>query len=234
MEPQQPQQMPKPAYSQPRPGRVPAGHTAPVTPEIEAKHQKSKRDFPMLRLSTGEYVIEEVNRHPIGIVSIWLFTGFILLVILAVMPMYAMNQEFIAKLFLVEVAQLPNPAILTVPVLILAAFVTLGGIIATIVYRGNRFYLTTESVIQHVQYSLFNTKQQIVNLINVEDASMTQNGIIEQVLNYGTLRLSTQGEETIYHFRFVAHPKKVVDDVNDAMEEAVRRLDAAPYPPSEL
>lgn len=234
MQPQQPQQMPPRPHSQPRPGRVPAGYNAPITPEIQAKHEHSKRDFPQLRLSAGEYVIEEVDRHPIGIVSIWLFTGFILLVILSILPMYSMNQAFIAKLFLVEISQLPNPALLTIPVLILAAFVTLGGIIATIVYRGNRFYLTTESVIQHVQYSLFNTKQQIVNLINVEDASMTQNGIIEQVLNYGTLRLSTQGEETIYHFRFVARPKKVVDDVNDAMEEAVRRLDAAPYPPSEL
>ncbi len=231
MQPQQP--APRP-HSQPRPGRVPAGFVAAITPEVQAKHEQSKVAFPQLRLSAGEYVIEEVDRHPIGIISIWIFTGFIMLVILSILPMYTMNQAFIAQLFLTDVNSLPNPAILTVPVFILTAFVALGGIIATIVYRGNRFYLTTESVIQHVQYSLFNTKQQIVNLINVEDASQTQNGIIEQVLNYGTLRLSTQGEETIYHFRFVANPKKVVDDVNDAMEEAVRRLDAAPYPPTEL
>jgi hypothetical protein len=206
---------------------------APITPEDHAKHEKSKADFPQLRLSPGEYVIETVRRHPIGIISIWAVTGFILLIILGIIPVYTLNQEFFARLFLIPVEKLMSPATLVTPVLIVAAFVTLGGIIATIVYNGNRFYLTNESIIQQVQYSLFNTRQQTVNLINVEDASATQNGILEQILNYGTLRLSTQGQETIYHFRFTANPKKVANDVNDAMELAVRRLEGNSYPTTE-
>lgn len=204
------------------------------TPEEIAKHDESQKRFPQLRLSPGEFVIEEVDRHPIGLISIWFVAGFLVLLALSVMPLYSSNMAFIAQLFMVQLDKMPSPSLLAVPALILSGFFVLGGFIATVVYRGNRFYLTSESVIQHVQYSLFNTKQQVVNLINVEDASSTQFGIIEQLLNYGTLRLSTQGEETIYSFRFVANPKKVVADVNDAMEIAVKRLDTSgTYPPTE-
>jgi uncharacterized membrane protein YdbT with pleckstrin-like domain len=204
------------------------------TPEAIAKQKESQARYPELRLSIGEYVIEEVRRHPIGIISIWFVAGLMMLIVLAIVPLYVANQQFISQLFMVPAEDLPAASVIMVPVLIMTAVIALGGFIATIVYQGNRFYLTNESVVQHLQYSLFSTKQQVVNLINVEDASSTQFGIIEQLLNYGTLRLSTQGEETIYNFRFVANPKKVVADVNDAMEMAVRRLEGASnYPPNE-
>ena len=59
----------------------------------------------------------------------------------------------------------------------------------------------------------------------MEDVSADQTGIIQQVLNYGTLRVSTQGQETIYHFRFVADPNTIVHNVNDATEIAIQRLE---------
>lgn len=206
---------------------------ADIGPEEHARHEESVRQFPELQLSAGEYVMQTVRRHPIGLLSIWAVAGLLIVLAFAILPLYAANQQFFADLFMTTSDKLPSALDLSVPVLIAVAFVALGGFIATYVYVNNRFYLTNESIVQHVQYSLFNTKQQVVNLINVEDASSTQNGILEQILNYGTLRLSTQGEETVYHFRFVANPKKVVHDINDATEIAVRRLEGA-FPPSEF
>ncbi len=207
---------------------------ANVTPEEQEMHEKSKRDYPLLSLSPGEYVLETVRRHPIGLVGIWAITGFLVFMTLGLVTAYGMNRAFVGQFLSVTPQNLPSAAVLATPALILAAFFLLGGAIATYVYNQNRFYITTESIIQFVQYSLFNSKQQVVNLINVEDASADQTGILQQVLNYGTLRLSTQGEETIYRFRFVANPNTVVHRINDATEIAIQRLEGTNYPPTEL
>jgi hypothetical protein len=207
---------------------------ANVTAEEQAMHEKSKRDYPLLSLSPGEYVLEVVRRHPIGLIAIWGVTAFLIIVVMGLVPFYGANLSFFSQVTSVPIAKLPTAVTLATPALILAAFFLLGGAIAAYVYVQNRFYITTESIIQFVQYSLFNSKQQVVNLINVEDVSADQTGILQQVLNYGTLRLSTQGEETIYHFRFVANPNGVVHNVNDATEIAIQRLEGSSFPPTEL
>jgi hypothetical protein len=151
--------------------------------------------------------------------------GLLIVLALGFLPFYAMNGAAFAALVGIQSSALPSTFTLTVPDLILVAFFALGGFIATVVYEGNHFFLTTESVIQFLRPSLFHTQTQIVNLVNVEDASFDQRGIIQQVLNYGTIRLSTKGEETVYHFYFVNKPSHVVNAVNDAVEEALKRIE---------
>lgn len=229
-----PQQVPQPV--QPLNGPVPripgqAVHPA-LTPELQQKHADSKRKYPQLSLSAGEYVIEEVKRHPIGIISIWVFVLFLAAVIVAALSLYGLAHDSIAHTLMIKTAVLPAAAILAVPGFLLIGLIILFGIVSTAVYQGNKFYVTSESVIQFVQTGLFNTKQQTVALINVEDCSSEQNGILEQMLNYGTLKLSTQGEETTYHFRLVANPKRIVNLVVDASERAVKILQG--YPVNEL
>lgn len=205
-----------------------------VTEEEQKLHEESKVLYPELSLSVGEYVLEVVRRHPIGLIAIWGSAGFLIVLALALVPFYAANMQFFSQIFAVPVAKLPSPAVMITPALIMIGFFGLGGFIATYVYLQNRFYITTESIVQFVQYSLFNSKKQMVNLINVEDASADQTGILQQVLNYGTLRLSTQGEETVYHFRFVANPNSVVHRINDATEIAIARLEGSSMPPTEI
>lgn len=196
--------------------------------EIEAKHAESKKLYPELSLSRNEYVIETVRRHPIGLVSIWALVIFLVLIALVGLSFYEISRPELSAAFLINGGELPSAMVLFPGALLLSAFFVLGGVISTVVYNGNRFYLTNESIFQHVQSSLFTTRTQVVNLINVEDASNDQTGILQQVLNYGTLRLSTQGEETTYHFYYVANPKRIVGLVNDAAEKAVMRLEGVP------
>lgn len=205
-----------------------------VSPEEVQLHEQSKQQYPELSLSPGEYVLEVVRRHPIGLIAIWAATSFLIILALAIIPLYAANIEAVSRFTGTPITKLPTPATMATPSLILIGFFALGGAIATYVYLQNRFYLTTESVVQFVQYSLFNSKRQMVNLINVEDASADQTGILQQVLNYGTLRLSTQGEETVYHFRFVANPNSVAHRINDATEIAIQRLEGTAMPPTEV
>jgi hypothetical protein len=189
-------------------------HQQEISADVQAKHAESERRYPYLNLSEGEFVISAVRRHPIGLVSIWGVVVIAVLVVFIGFPILLSSSSFFAG------RELPAGAIMSGGIMLLLAAVlfVLGGIIATVVYQANRFYLTNESVIQHIQTSLFTKKDQTISLQNIEDASYRQQGIIQTLLNYGAIRLSTEGEETTYRFNFVANPKKEIDRLNNAVE----------------
>ena len=192
-----------------------------ISPELMAKHEESLRKYPRIHISKGEYIIREVRRHPIGLLSIWAMMVLLVVVTLAIIPFYDANRELIASVFAVPAESLVNAAELTMPIVGLAGLFFFGGLIAVYVYNGNLFYLTNESIIQFIQASIFSTKEQQINLVNVDDVSYKQQGIVQQVLHYGTVRISTEGDErNPYIFHFVANPQIVTRAINDAMEEA--------------
>jgi len=186
-----------------------------ISPEMKEKHEASRRKYPHLNLSDGEFVISAVKRHPIGLVSIWGVVAAALLIVFVAFPALIANQGVIGAGFQLSSGAIASAGLV---LLLLAVLFILGGIIATVVYNGNRFYLTNESVMQHVQTSLFSKREQTVSLSNIEDASYRQHGIIQTLLNYGSLRLSTPGEETTYRFNFVANPQRQIALLNDAIE----------------
>ena len=96
--------------------------------------------------------------------------------------------------------------------------VLIGGYIVIWVYLSNQFFLTNESVIQEIQTSLLSRHEQTVSLDNIEDASYRQAGILQTLLNYGSIRLSTEGDETTYRFNYVADPKRQIAILNNAVE----------------
>ncbi len=193
----------------------------PIPADLNAKHEESLRKYPRVHLSTGEYVAMEVRRHPIGLISIWVSMGLLVVATLAIIPLYAMYRAGIASTLSFSVDKMPSESAIMLPLFALAALFVLGGFVAMYVYTANLFYLTNESIIQYVQSSIFSTKQQQINLVNIDDVSYRQQGILQQVLNYGTVRVSTEGDErNPYVFYFVAHPQLVVQTINDAMEEA--------------
>ncbi len=217
---QSPQPQPSQAPQQPPTAAQPQYvHVArPMSPqevhipeEARKRHQQSKAQYPELNLSDGEYVISAIRRHPIGLIEIWSVVGFVLLLALVALPLYALNQDALG-------IDLPSPSVMAVPLLVLAVLFALGGVVATIVYRGNKFFLTNESVIQIIRPSLFSTHEQTVSLANIEDASYRRQGLLQTALNYGALRLSTEGDETTYRFNYVADPRQQVATLNNAVE----------------
>lgn len=215
--------IPVPPAQQPAPpagGSVSRAEIA-VSPDLMAKHEESRRRWPGIHLSKGEYIMMEVRRHPIGLISIWAMMLLLVGVTLAIIPFYDANRELVASVFAVPAESLISAAELTLPIMALAGVFLLGGLIAVYVYNGNLFYLTNESIIQFIQNSIFSTKEQQINLVNVDDVSYKQQGILQQVLHYGTVRISTEGDErNPYVFYFVANPQVVTRTINDAMEEA--------------
>lgn len=187
---------------------------APVISEtVRQKHEESKRAFPYLNLSEGEYIISAIKRHPIGLFQIWAVVA-LALVLISIGIVWVMSDSAITAVGVVSESA-PWLGLLLLGMMV---FVFLGGIMATIIYEGNRFFLTNESVTQHIQLALFSKKEQTISLTNIEDASFRQHGIVQSLLNYGSIRLSTEGDETTYRFNFVSDPQRQVALLNDAVE----------------
>lgn len=185
-----------------------------ISDEAQQRYETSKKAYPGLNLSEGEYVISAVRRHPIGLFSIWAVVAAAFLATFVAIPMLVMQMAPDFTDTLNDQAKANG----TLFIGALVVLYILGGVVATVIYRGNKFFLTNESVIQNIQHHLLSQKEQTISLTNIEDASYRQNGLIQTIFNYGSLRLSTEGDETTYRFSFVANPKHQVDLLNNAVE----------------
>ncbi len=179
-----------------------------ISPEALQRHTDAVKKYPTLNLSKGEYIISEVRRHPIGLLGIVITGALLAIITIAVLAAYpALNPG-------------GNPSIdvLIMPAVLFLILIGLGTYIAAWVYMNNKFFLTNESVIQEIQTTLFAHNEQTVSLGNIEDASYTQTGILQLLFNYGSIRLSTEGDETTYRFQYVANPKLQIALLNNAVE----------------
>ncbi|HEX7483874.1 MAG TPA: PH domain-containing protein [Candidatus Saccharimonadales bacterium] len=183
-----------------------------ITPEMQLKHDRSTAEYPHLNLSKAEYILSAVRRHPIGLTIPVGLTA----VLLTLVALILFNYDIIAESL--GFFDAPSYGIVLMIGLLFGTLVLLGGYIAIWVYVNNRFFLTNESVIQELQMSLFTRKEQTVSLANIEDASYDQKGIIQMLFNYGSIRLSTEGDETTYRFSYVANPKEQIAILNNAVE----------------
>lgn len=184
-----------------------------ITDDMKKRHEESRKQYPDLNLSETEYVIFVVRRHPIAL--------FLPLGIGAVLIGLALSLLFNQDIILSGLAmdnQEVSSMIVTLPLLLFSGFVAIFMYISYFIYINNRFTLTNESVIQGTQLSLFSRREQTVSLGNIEDASYSQSGVIQHILDYGTVRLSTQGDEHTYSFPYVSRPKLEVGILNNAVE----------------
>jgi uncharacterized membrane protein YdbT with pleckstrin-like domain len=156
-----------------------------------------------------------VQRHPIGLFAP---VGISIFVIAFIASMMVNFDLIMNGLFGPNAFYLPDmgPVYLVGGLLIL--LVSLLCYVNVWVYLNNTFFLTNESVIQEIQVSLFSKHEQTVSLQNIEDASYRQQGLLQTMFNYGSIRLSTEGDETTYRFNYVADPKRQIAILNDAVE----------------
>lgn len=184
-----------------------------VSPEIKLKHERSVKEYPNLNLSESEYVIKSVRRHFIGMVPTIAVGTFLLGLSFF---MLANSNSLISKINVADKTVYYDNFISAI--FLFMGLVLLGCYLSYRIFANNRFYLTNESVIQELQISLLSKKEQTVSLMNIEDTSYTQRGLIQQLFDFGSIRLSTEGDETTYLFSYVSEPKKHIATLNNAIE----------------
>jgi hypothetical protein len=181
-----------------------------LSPEQLRKHEESEKRYPYLNLSKGEFVISAVKRHPIGLLQIWLVAGVLMAIVFAIAFALAGGNGGNGSGL--------SPEVMAIPAALVSGLILLFAFIATGIYNANKFFLTNESVIQLIQTGIFAKKEQTVSLSNIEDASYQQHGLLPHMLNYGMLRLSTEGDETTYRFSYASNPQKQIAVLNNAVE----------------
>lgn len=183
----------------------------PMSDELRQRCEESRKRFPDLNLSEGEYVITSVRRHPIGLLMPVAVSTIVIALLLAGLITYPLLvQNAAGEAFGME--------LLSIAVLCLIVIVGISGYLSVWVYLRNTFYLTNESIIQEIQHSVFAKHEQTVSLGSVEDASYDQTGLFQTFFNYGRIRLSTEGDETSYRFSYVDNPKEQIAVLNNAIE----------------
>lgn len=184
-----------------------------VSPDIELKHKRSVELYPELNLTSGEYVIFSIKRHPIGLlvpIALGLF--------LAVVGFLVIFNSDLVLEQLRTINIEASSVYIVVPSFALIVLSMIGIYVSYFVYSSNRFYLTNESIIQIIQLSLFSKQEQIASLGSVEDCSFKQENLIENMFNYGHIRLSTVGDETTYRFDYAPQPEKIIKQLNNVVE----------------
>lgn len=157
------------------------------------RHERSKKDFPGLKLEEGEYVEYFFKRAKVCLWMIWGATFAGLVVILLAFLIVLMHQAMIDEmgrnfLFIILFALLATALIIWM--------------IALKLYNGNKLYITNKHVVQMVMNSPVSTSINIIDLESVEDASFRQTNFMQKMFHYGTFRLATVGEETTYTFPY--------------------------------
>lgn len=185
-----------------------------ISEELQRLHDQSVKRYPELNLSPGEHVVKELYRHPIGLFMPIIGSIGIVVVLLSVLVLYP---------FVVQTMSysdtLPSFFTLLSFILPIIAIVMIFAYIAVWVYLRNRFFITNESVIQEIQLSLFSKHEQTASLGSIEDVSYFQNGVIPTMFNYGHIRMSTEGAESTYRFKYVANPRKQIAVLTNAVED---------------
>jgi uncharacterized membrane protein YdbT with pleckstrin-like domain len=73
-------------------------------------------------------------------------------------------------------------------------------------------------VVQWIVKGLLDRKSQVINLEAIEDISFSQSGLLQHIFNYGTVRMSTTGDESTYTFNFASFPAKTVEILGEIAE----------------
>ena len=157
------------------------------------RHERSKKDFPKLKLEDDEYVEFSFSRAKICllmiIVGVAIGLGLILCAFLFVLlgqeSLDAMGRRF---LFIILFALLASALII--------------GMVALRIYNGNKLFITNKHVMQFIMDSLVSGSVNIIDLSSIEDASFKQDSLMQRIFHYGTFRLSTVGDETTYTFKY--------------------------------
>lgn len=178
---------------------------------VRLRHEQSQEQFPDIKLFEKEFVLKVIHRHPIGVAVIWLVSALITMLLVGIWAVLII-QNSSSNIVHQDLFSMSTGMI------IIGSIVAIALIFAVIfsrVYRANKLIITTERVVQIISNSLFDTKRQTIDLGWIEDVSYHQKGFFASIIGYGSIRLSTIGDETTYYFVFAPDPQQISMRINE-------------------
>lgn len=168
-----------------------------MNPQQPSEEALQNVENPLKVMQPGERVVCEIKRHPIGLLNLYATLGFV--VVLSVVAIVMAPQ-------LISGISSQGQAMVALGAVILSALVGLFTYVAAIVYKGNRWIVTSDSITQISQISLFRKQTSQLSLANLEDVTVEQNGILQSMFGFGRLRAESAGERSKFVFDFCPNP----------------------------
>ena len=183
---------------------------APPNPIKFDDHQRVGNQLTVLQ--PGEQVLCVIKRHPIGIIGIYFVMAMVLLTIailsFGVMPSVTQNTGSSDNIMQIG----------ALVFLVFTAIFSVIGLIATKVYWGNQWVVTSDSVTQIAQSSLFNRQSSQLSMHSIEDVTAEQNGILAQIFKYGVLKAETAASREKFIFLYCPNPNFYARTILQARE----------------
>lgn len=177
---------------------------------------------PLEAMRPGEQVICEIKRHPIGIYGTYAMAGLLFVVALVA----AIAAPMLIKSSSGSTSSLDGIVWGVSGLLILVSLVML--FVGTKVYWGNRWVVTSDSITQTLQNSLFDVQSSQLSMGNIEDVTVEQDGVFPHMFGYGLLRVETAGEHSKFVFPYCPNPSeyaKKILNTREAFEQGRRGED---------
>lgn len=162
----------------------------------------------MVVMQPGEKVVCIINRHPIGIIQQYMYATFAIAVTSALILLTVSGKTSSGTQTVFYVGLLT---------LVLVLVAVLGA--ATRVYWENHWVITTDSLTQVTQGSLFGARASALSLEHLEDITVDQHGVLQHMFNYGTLKAETAGDHSKFQFAFCPEPLEYARKIIDAKEK---------------
>jgi uncharacterized membrane protein YdbT with pleckstrin-like domain len=89
-------------------------------------------------------------------------------------------------------------------------------------YTNDEWFVTNQRLIDLVKRHWFNQEIASADLVNVEDMSVSQNGVLQTIFKYGDLKCQTAGVQQNFVLKGIPRPSDVLAKV-DAQRDAARR-----------
>lgn len=159
---------------------------------------------------SGEQTMFNIRRHPIGILGMYTAGGILLIVSAILCFLVPQHLNSSTGTDFTKIGALVFVLVLVVTVIFL--------LISTKVYWGNQWILTTDSITQVTQTSLFNRQSSQLSLGNLEDVTAEQNGILTHMFNYGLIKVETAGERSKFSFAYCPNPNYYAQQILSARE----------------
>jgi hypothetical protein len=168
--------------------------------------------------SSNEVVLEEVERNNVILWAIAL-CGMVLSLISFTIFFSIRNKT---TGFLIEKVGFNSSELskLSLIFVVLSLIIAISTFITIYVFKANRMFISNEHVIRVVQNGIASVQVKTVGHMNIEDVSDKQN-VVGQILGYGKLVLSTEGDGVVYSLNFVKNPEhyvRLLVDVRDSYQ----------------
>lgn len=160
-------------------------------------------------LQPGERIICQIKRHPFGLIGMYISAG--------ILAAFVLGAAVAVPTLLTNVTSQLKLAVMLVAV-VLVVLIMLFAYVNASIYNANRWIVTSDSITQVTQTGLFSKETSQLSLANLEDVTVDQNGMLQSMFGFGTLRAESAGARGKFFFSYCPNPNDYARKVIEAHE----------------